>query len=73
MPQHRYTTAYSLAAFDVETGKQVFQWPNIADTERARPAANATIIAPDGQHWLVIGVLYDSTVSEWRIDVKKSQ
>jgi hypothetical protein len=29
MPEHRYTTTYSLTAFDVETGRQVFQWPNI--------------------------------------------
>jgi hypothetical protein len=46
MPKHRYTTAYSLTAYDVETGKELFQWPNIADTERARPSANDTIIAP---------------------------
>jgi len=68
----RYASTYSLTAFDVETGKQVFHWPTGADAESARPAKNATITDPDGQDWLVVGVLYESTASDWRIDVKKS-
>jgi hypothetical protein len=67
----RYATTYRLTAFDVETRKQLFQWPNIADTDRARPATNDTITDPDEQNWLVVGVHYDSTSSDWRIDVKK--
>jgi len=68
----RYVSTYSLTAFDVDSGKQVFHWTNIVDAERARPAKNATITCTHGQDWLVVGVHYDSTASDWRIDVRKS-
>jgi len=67
----RYVSTYSLTAFDADSGKQLFQWPNIADAERIRPTKNATIIDLQEQHWLVVGVLDESTASDWRIDVKK--
>jgi hypothetical protein len=48
----QYVSTYSLTAFDANTGKQVFHWPNIADAERARPTKDATITDPEGQDWL---------------------
>lgn len=66
----KYARTYSLRAFDVATGKELWHWPVVLDDQKARPHTNAFITGPDEKNWLVVGVLADSTAGDWRIDVR---
>jgi hypothetical protein len=58
--------AYHLIAYDVETGKEVLNWPTVVDSHRYQVGDEL-----DGG-WKVIGVRKTSTHSLWCVDVKKS-
>ena len=66
-----YAHIYNLTGFDAETKQQVFQWLNVVAKDCARPVARDTISHED-QDWIVIGVLYDSTATDWKVDVRKA-
>jgi len=66
-----YANIYNLTAFDADTKQQVFQWLNVLAKDYARPVARDTI-SHENQNWIVIGVLYESTAIEWKVDVKKA-
>jgi hypothetical protein len=66
----KYANIYTLTAYDADTGKEVFSWPNVVDDQRARPATNAVITAAE-QQFIVIGVHYNSTAADWHIDVRQ--
>jgi len=66
-----YADNYNLTVFDADTKQQVFQWLNLVATDWARPVARDTISYED-QDWIVIGVLCESTATEWKVDVKKA-
>lgn len=58
---------YRLIAYDTETGKEVFNWPNTVQVDPGRPGAGDEI--EDG--WKIVGVRDTSTRSLWMVDVKK--
>lgn len=70
-PNVKYATTYTLTAYDADTGKEVFSWPNVVADQQARPATNAIIAGPSGQQFIVIGVRYYSMAADWRIDVRQ--
>lgn len=59
--------SYNLAAYDVDTGKQVFYWPNVAGNHWF---AESDVINHDGDQWRVIGVRTDTTDKERHVDVR---
>ena len=59
--------AYNLTAYDADTGKQVFYWPNVSAKHLF--VANE-VIDHDDEQWIVIGVRNDTTEKERRIDVR---
>ena len=63
---------YHLIAYDSETGEEVCNWPNCADTGH-RPAAGLTpdVIQHEGCKWQVIGVRTTSTPEVHQIEVRK--
>ena len=61
---------YSLSAYDAKTGKRLFHWPIVVETELKRPTAGVTILDEQDQPWLVIGVRQGSTFGDWSIDVE---
>jgi hypothetical protein len=67
----KYATTYNLTAYDADTGKEVFSWPNVVDDQHARPSTNAVITDPAEQEFIVIGVHYNSTAADWRVDVRR--
>jgi hypothetical protein len=42
---------YTLTAYDAETGKTVFEWPNIFVATRDRPPTDSTVVGPDDKGW----------------------
>jgi hypothetical protein len=66
----KYATTYTLRAYEVDTGKLAFEWKTVAD--RARPVKNDIIEDNDCEDWVVVGVHYVSTASEWSIDVQRN-
>jgi hypothetical protein len=66
-----YAEIYNLTVFDADTKQELFHWLNVAAKDHSRPAARDTI-SHEGQNWVVIGVLYDSTATDWKVDVKKN-
>jgi hypothetical protein len=58
--------AHNLTAYDADTGKQVFYWPNVL----TRHLVKNDIIPHDGKQWRVIGVRGDSTADEWHVEVR---
>ena len=66
-----YAHLYNLTGFDADTKQQVFQWLNVVAKDCARPVSRDTISHED-QEWIVIGVLYDSTATDWKVDVRKA-
>jgi hypothetical protein len=59
--------AYNLTAYDADTGKQVFYWPNMSAKHMF--VANE-VIDRDDEQWIVIGIRGDSTAEERRVDVR---
>jgi hypothetical protein len=59
--------AYNLTAYDADTGKQMFYWPNVAANHWF---AESDVINYDGDQWRVVGVRADSTAEERRVDVR---
>ena len=62
---------YNLTAFDADTEQEIFQWLNVVAKDCPRPVARDTISHED-QDWIVIGVLGESTATEWKVDVRKA-
>jgi hypothetical protein len=60
--------AYDLVAYDVETGEEVFNWPNLVNTRRFD---TPDVIEVGDAKWVVVGVRNISTKQLRLIDVKR--
>ena len=60
--------SYRLIAYQVESGKVVFDLANYAETHTLSPG---TVLIEGGANWEIIGLREDSTPQVRRIDVKK--
>jgi hypothetical protein len=64
---------YTLTAYDAETGKTVFEWPNIFAATRDRPPTDSIVVGPDDKGWRVVGVRSESTHAHWCVDVRRAK
>ena len=64
----------TVIGYDVDTGKELFVWPNVAprhtDGTGALPHADQSL-EHDGRQYVVIGVREGSTETLWKIDVRE--